>query len=222
MSLRSHTSIAHFTRGSSSINPYRQPRIRPLPGKRLSVGWSTANRSSVRREHMKLPGLSSSPPKTPDVTPNAPKPEAKPSQDASKPADTQNNSGNGGNSATGNFSNVAQGTGSLASGGASLYRADQSSQNQPQATQGNQGAQGSSGGVSYGSNSGGSIPPSLQNNTSSQQSQGLSGSDGLSKLLSPLAKMLEKVLGTMLQHSGGGSSMQYVGGNASAQNKPLT
>ncbi|QVX14697.1 hypothetical protein DB356_08245 [Pseudomonas congelans] len=169
---------------------------------------------------MKLPGLSSSPPKTPDVTPNAPKPEAKPSQDASKPADTQNNSGNGGNSATGNFSNVAQGTGSLASGGASLYRADQSSQNQPQATQGNQGAQGNSGGVSYGSNSGGSIPPSLQNNPSSQQSQGLSGSDGLSKLLSPLAKMLEKVLGTMLQHSGGGSSMQYVGGNASAQNKP--
>ncbi|KPW82044.1 hypothetical protein SAMN05216596_102114 [Pseudomonas congelans] len=80
---------------------------------------------------MKLPGLSSSPPKTPDVTPNATKPEAKPSQDASKPADTQNNSGNGGNSATGNFSNVAQGTGSLASGSASLYRADQSSQNQP-------------------------------------------------------------------------------------------
>ncbi len=171
---------------------------------------------------MKLPGLSSSPPKTPDVTPNPPKPDAKPDASNSKPANTPTDSGNGGSRATGNFSNVAQGTGALASGGAAIYRADQSTQNPQQNTQGAQ--QGSPGAVSYGGGHSGSgnasLPQNQNQNQNQSQSQSLSSAGGLAKLLSPLAQMLEKVIGTMLQHSGGGSSMQYVGGNTAAQNKP--
>ncbi|MCF5167318.1 hypothetical protein GIW45_25515 [Pseudomonas congelans] len=160
---------------------------------------------------MKVPVLSSSLPKTQDVNPNAPKPDAKANPDASTPSNT-NDSSNGGSRGTGNFSNVAQGAGGLASGGAAIYRADQSTNSQPPAAQGyqgNQGTQGSSGMISYGGNNGGGTTPSnLQNRPVGQQEPSLSSGDGLSKLLSPLVQILGTIIGSLLQHSGSSQGTQ--------------
>lgn len=159
---------------------------------------------------MKLPGLGASPPKTPDVTPHGPKPDAKPTADAGKPSNKPDDSGNGGSRATGNFSNVAQGTGALASGGAAIYRADQSTQN-PQ-----YGTQSSSGAINYGGPAAGGGPSALQSQPLAKQNQRLSGSEASSTSPSPLLQLLDKLIGALLHPFSGGGSEQPAGGHVAA------
>jgi hypothetical protein len=159
-------------------------------------------------KNVKLPGLGASSPKTPDITPHASKPDAKPTPDAGKPSNTPTDSGNGGSRATGNFSNVAQGTGALASGGAAIYRADQSTQNSQYATQSTTGA------VNYGGPAGSGGPSGLQNQSLAQQSPGLGNAGEQSTQNSPLLQLLDKLIGALLQSVGGGASKQPAGGDA--------
>jgi hypothetical protein len=161
---------------------------------------------SVWRKNVKLPGLGASPPKTPDITPHASKPDAKPTPDTGKPSNTPTDSGNGGSRATGNFSNVAQGTGALASGGSSIYRADQSTQNSQYATQSPTGA------VNYGGPAGSGGPSASQSQTLAQQSPGLGNGGQPSTQNSPLLQLLDKLIGALLQSVGGGASKQPAGG----------
>jgi hypothetical protein len=160
---------------------------------------------------VKLPGLGASPPKTPDVTPHAAKPDVKPTPDAGKPSNTPNDSGNGGSRATGNFSNVAQGTGALASGGSAIYRADQSTQNSQYGTQSTSGA------VNYGGPAGSGTPSALQSQSPGQQSQAL-GNSGEQSMIAPLLQLLDKLIGAMLQPFGGGASAESAGGNPATSN----
>ncbi|HEX8590211.1 hypothetical protein [Pseudomonas sp.] len=160
---------------------------------------------------MKLSGPGASPPKTPDVTPHASKPDVKPTPDAGKPS-SATDSGNGGSRATGNFSNVAQGTGALASGGAAIYRADQSTQNAQY------GAQSSTGAVNYGGPAGSANGPSaaLQSQPSAEQNQGLSNNvlsnnGAASKSSSPLLQLLDKLITSLLQSFGGGAKAHSAG-----------
>lgn len=162
---------------------------------------------------MKLPGLGASPPKTPDITPHASRPDGKPTPDAAKPSNTPTDSGNGGSRATGNFSNVAQGTGALASGGSAIYRADQSTQNSQYATQSATGA------VNYGSPAGNGGPAVMQNKSLAEQSQGLSNSGEASKPSSPLMELLDKLIGALLQPFGGGASAHSAGDSARSQTR---
>lgn len=181
---------------------------------------------------MKLSGPGASPPKTPDVTPHASKPDVKPTPDAGKPSSTPADSGNGGSRATGNFSNVAQGTGALASGGSAIYRADQSTQNAQY------GAQSSTGAVNYGGPAGSANGPSaaLQSQPSAEQNQGLSNNvlsnnvlsnnGASSKSSSPLLQLLDKLITSLLQPFGGGakahsadSGSAITGNSARAQTK---
>lgn len=162
---------------------------------------------------MKLPGIGASSPKTPDITPHASKPDAKPTPDAGKPTNSPNDSGNGGSRATGNFSNVAQGTGALASGGAAIYRADQSTQNSQYA------AQSPTGAVNYGGPAGSGAPAALQNQSLAEQSPGLSNNGEASKPSSPLMQLLDKLIGALLQPFGGGASAHSAGDSARTQTK---
>ena len=161
---------------------------------------------------MKLSGPGASPPKTPDVTPHASKPDVKPTPDAGKPSSSPADSGNGGSRATGNFSNVAQGTGALASGGAAIYRADQSTQNAQY------GAQSSTGAVNYGGPAGSANGPSaaLQSQPAAEQNQGLSdnllsNNGAASKSSSPLMQLLDKLITSLLQPFGGGAKAHSAG-----------
>ncbi|UZJ59166.1 hypothetical protein OKW98_21795 [Pseudomonas sp. KU26590] len=162
---------------------------------------------------MKLPGLGASSPKTPDITPHASKPDGKPTPDAGKPSNTPTDSGNGGSRATGNFSNVAQGAGSLASGGSAIYRADQSTQNSQYATQSPTGA------VNYGGPAGSGAPAAMQNQSLAEQSQGPGNSGETSKSSSPLLQLLDKLIGALLQPFGGGASAHSAGDSAQGQTK---
>lgn len=167
---------------------------------------------------MKLPGLGASSPKTPDVAPHASRPDAKPTPDAGKPSNTPTDSGNGGSRATGNFSNVAQGAGALASGGSSIYRADQSTQNSQYATQSTSGA------VNYGGPAASGGPSALQSQAPGQQSQGLGlgNGGGQSTQTSPLMQMLDKLISALLQPFGGGSNAQSAGGNSPTNSEKNT
>ncbi|MCF7530716.1 hypothetical protein [Pseudomonas petrae] len=159
---------------------------------------------------MKLPGLGASPPKTPDITPHASKPDAKPTPDAGKPSNTPTDSGNGGSRATGNFSNVAQGTGALASGGSAIYRADQSTQNSQYATQSTTGA------VNYGGPAGSGGPSVLQSQSLAQQSPGLGNGGEQSTQNSPLLQLLDKLIGALLQPFSRAASSEAAGGHSAA------
>lgn len=162
---------------------------------------------------MKLPGLGASPPKTPDITPHASKPDGKPTPDAAKPSNTPTDSGNGGSRATGNFSNVAQGTGALASGGSAIYRADQSTQSSQYASQSPTGA------VNYGGPAGSGGPAAMQNQSAAEQSQGPGNSGEASKPSSPLLQLLDKLIGALMQPFGGGASAHSAGDSARSQIK---
>ncbi len=155
---------------------------------------------------MKLPGLGASPPKTPDITPHASRPDGKPTPDAGKPSNIPTDSGNGGSRATGNFSNVAQGTGALASGGSAIYRADQSTQNSQYATQSATGA------VNYGGPAGNGGPSALQSQSLTQQGPGLGNGGEQSTQNSPLLQLLDKLVGALLQAFNRGASSEAAGG----------
>lgn len=162
---------------------------------------------------MKLPGLGASSPKTPDITPHASRPDGKPTPDAGKPTNSPNDSGNGGSRATGNFSNVAQGAGALASGGSAIYRADQSTQNSQYATQSPTGA------VNYAGPAGSGTPSAMQNQALAEPGQGLSNSGEASKPSSPLMQLLDKLIGALLQPFGGGASTHSAGNSAGTQTR---